>query len=44
MDIKRNGSRPSAKGTPEAFTGNVRSDHGKNVEWLEQVTDEQYRS
>ena len=26
MDIKRNGSRPSAKGSPDWFTGSVRVD------------------
>ncbi len=26
MEIKRNGTQPSAKGTPEHFTGNVRVD------------------
>ncbi|HEY9628122.1 MAG TPA: hypothetical protein V6C84_12555 [Coleofasciculaceae cyanobacterium] len=36
IDIKRSGSQPSAKGSNEYFTGIVR------VDWLEQVSDQQY--
>jgi hypothetical protein len=78
MELKRNGSQPSMKGSSDNFTGNVRIDplfqapgacppgkkhwhgasdttamthlaiqeslNGTNVEWLEKVSDEQYRS
>lgn len=36
MEIKRIGSQPSAKGSGEQLDG-------KFVDWLEKVTDEQYR-
>jgi hypothetical protein len=49
MELKRAGSHASVKGPVEWFTGAVRIDPlnappapGKNVNWLEPVTDEQH--
>jgi hypothetical protein len=47
MDIKRIGSQPSNKGPADWFTGTVCIDplfHGKMVEWMEKVSDEQYKA
>jgi hypothetical protein len=41
MEIKRSGSRPSAKGPADWFTGTEALD-GKAVDWMEKVSDEQY--
>ncbi|HEY8915791.1 MAG TPA: hypothetical protein VIM87_05110 [Chitinophaga sp.] len=41
MEITRTGSRPSAKGPDDWFTGAVRID--PLVDWMEQVTKEQYK-
>ncbi|HET7224586.1 MAG TPA: hypothetical protein VFK69_02640 [Candidatus Eisenbacteria bacterium] len=55
MDIQRSGSQPSGMGPGEWFTGRVRIDPlfqagpparvgGKAVDWLQHVSDEQYRA
>ena len=52
MEIKRIGSQASARGPSDWFTATVRVDplfdrteklNGKPVDWMEKVTDEQYR-
>jgi hypothetical protein len=54
MELKRAGSQPSIKGPADWFTGTVRIDpsmthiavqealDGRNVVWMEPVTDAQY--
>ncbi len=41
MEIQRAGAKPSGKGPAEYFTGAVLD--GKSADWLEQVSDEQFK-
>jgi len=41
VEIKRAGSQPSEKAPAEYYTGTVRID--KTAEWMEPVSEEQYR-
>jgi hypothetical protein len=48
QSITRAGEQPSAVGPADFFTGRVRVDpvwpaDGKNVNWMEKVSDEQYQ-